>query len=165
MGCKPLHVIYPGTFDPMTNGHLDIIERASALFDHITVAIACSPEKNPMFSIEQRLEIAQLSIKYHQLENVEVESFSGLLVEFAKQKKTKVLLRGLRAVSDFEYELQIGYTQKSLDPEIETVHLMSSLQKTFISSSIVRAVLRNKGDVSHLVCPPAYGIMKDNLCM
>ncbi len=144
-----MRVIYPGTFDPITNGHLDIIKRAASIFEHVVVAVAKSEEKRPMFDIKTRVEMAQKAT--HHLPNVEVKSFDTLLVNFCQQEASKVIIRGLRAVSDFEYELQIGYANQSLDPEIETLYLMPSLQNAFISSSVVRAILRFKGDVSHLV--------------
>ncbi len=142
-------VIYPGTFDPITNGHLDIIKRAANIFDEVVVAVAKSEEKRPMFDIKTRVEMAQKATQ--KFSNVTVKSFDTLLVNFCQKEGSKIIIRGLRAVSDFEYELQIGYANQSLDPEIETLYLMPSLQNAFISSSVVRAILRFKGDVSHLV--------------
>jgi len=142
-------VIYPGTFDPITNGHLDIIKRACNIFDEVVVAVALSAEKKPMFDIHTRVKMAKLAVK--ELENVRIESFDTLLVNFCQKERAKVIIRGLRAVSDFEYELQMGYANQSLDPEIETLYLMPSLQNAFISSSVVRAILKFKGNVSHLV--------------
>ena len=142
-------VIYPGTFDPITNGHLDIIKRAANIFDEVVVAVAKNEEKRPMFDIKTRVEMAQKATQH--LSNVSVKSFDTLLVNFCQKEGSKIIIRGLRAVSDFEYELQIGYANQSLDPEIETLYLMPSLQNAFISSSVVRAILRFKGDVSHLV--------------
>jgi pantetheine-phosphate adenylyltransferase len=142
-------VIYPGTFDPITNGHLDIIKRAAKIFDKVVVAVAKSEEKKPMFDILAREEMAKKATK--DLKNVEIKSFDTLLVNFCKQENSKIIIRGLRAVSDFEYELQMGYTNQSLDKEIETLYLMPSLQNAFISSSVVRAILKFRGDVSKLV--------------
>ena len=142
-------VIYPGTFDPITNGHLDIIQRAARIFDQVIVAVALSSEKRPMFDIQTRVKMARLATA--QMPNVEIKSFDTLLVNFCQQENSKVIIRGLRAVSDFEYELQIGYANQSLDPEIETLYLMPSLKNAFISSSVVRAILKFKGNVSHLV--------------
>ncbi len=142
-------VIYPGTFDPITNGHLDIIKRAAKIFDHVIVAVALSQEKRPMFDIATRVRMARLATQ--EFENVEIKSFETLLVNFCQKEGAKIIIRGLRAVSDFEYELQIGYANRSLDSEIETLYLMPSLQNAFISSSVVRAILRFKGDVAHLV--------------
>lgn len=141
--------IYPGTFDPITNGHLDVIIRSSKIFDKVIVAVAHSMEKNPMFSVENRLEMVRLSIEH--IPNIVVESFDNLLVDFAKKRDCNILIRGLRAVSDFEYELQIGYANVSLNPNIETICLLSSLQNAFISSSVVRSILRYGGNITHLV--------------
>ncbi|MDE6886364.1 MAG: pantetheine-phosphate adenylyltransferase [Helicobacteraceae bacterium] len=142
-------VIYPGTFDPITNGHLDIIKRSSKIFQSLIVAVAHSSDKNPMFSIEDRVSMIKLSTKG--MDNVEVMPFSNLLATFAKEQDSKILIRGLRAVSDFEYELQLGYTNSSLNSELETIYLMPSLKNAFISSSVVRSILKHNGEISHLV--------------
>jgi len=142
-------VIYPGTFDPITNGHLDIIVRASKLFDEVIVAIAISKEKKPMFDIEKRVLMAKEATK--NLNNVKVISFDTLLVDLCNKEKANVVIRGLRAVSDFEYELQMGYANQSLKKDLETIYLMPNLKNAFISSSVVRAILQFKGDISHLV--------------
>jgi pantetheine-phosphate adenylyltransferase len=141
--------LYPGTFDPITNGHLDIINRANAIFDGVIVAVADSTEKKPMFDLEQRANMVKKATRG--LKGIEVITFNTLLVELAKKHKTNIIIRGLRAVSDFEYELQMSYANSSLSSEIETVFLMPSLQNAFISSSIVRAILKHDGDASHLV--------------
>ncbi len=141
--------IYPGTFDPVTNGHLDIIKRACKMFDKIIVAVADNKDKKTMFSLEKRVNLMKKVTK--DLPKIEVESFDTLLVDFAKSKECKIIIRGLRAVSDFEYELQMGYANKSLDSEIDTIYLMPNLENAFISSSVVRSILKYKGDVSHLV--------------
>jgi pantetheine-phosphate adenylyltransferase len=141
--------LYPGTFDPITNGHLDIINRANAIFDGVIVAIADSTEKKPMFDLAQRANMVKKATRG--LKDIEVVTFDTLLVELAKKHDTNIIIRGLRAVSDFEYELQMSYANASLSPEIETVFLMPSLQNAFISSSIVRAILKHGGDASHLV--------------
>lgn len=140
--------VYPGTFDPITNGHVDIIKRATKLFDKVIVAVAKNEDKKPKFDLKDRFEMVKMTIK--NIEHVEVETFPNLLVDFVKSKKALVIIRGLRAVSDFEYELQMGYTNNSLDKNIETVHLMPSLKNAFISSSIVRSILKYGGDASHL---------------
>jgi pantetheine-phosphate adenylyltransferase len=140
--------IYPGTFDPITNGHIDIIKRARSLFDNVLVAVASSDDKRPMFSLEKRVDMARAATEI--ISGVEVEPFSNLLVDFAKSKNIHVIIRGLRAVSDFEYELQIGYANLSLNKEIETIYLMPSLENAFISSSVVRSILKHDGDASHL---------------
>ena len=141
--------IYPGTFDPVTNGHLDVIKRAIKIFDEVVVAVAASESKKPLFSLQERVKMAKISTA--NLKNVEVVGFDNLLVDFAKSRGINVVIRGLRAVSDFEYELQIGYANAALWDEFETVYLMPSLNNAFISSSIVRSVLRHDGDVSNLV--------------
>jgi len=141
--------LYPGTFDPITNGHFDIIERALNLFDEVIVAVAISTDKKPMFTLDERIEMAKESVK--NLQNVTVVGFDNLTVELARTYNAKVLIRGLRAVSDFEYELQLGYLNNSLDDTIETVYLMPKLQHAFISSSIVRNLLKFNAKTEHLV--------------
>lgn len=141
--------LYPGTFDPITNGHFDIIERALNLFDEVIVAVAISTDKKPMFTLEERIKMAQEAVK--NLQNVTVVGFDNLTVELAHTYKATVLIRGLRAVSDFEYELQLGYLNNSLDDTIETVYLMPKLQHAFISSSIVRNLLKFNAKTEHLV--------------
>ena len=141
--------IYPGTFDPITNGHLDVIKRALGLFDKVIVAVAASESKQPYYSLQKRIEMVKISTA--KLKNIEVMGFDNLLVDFAKSHGINVVIRGLRAVSDFEYELQIGYANAALWDELETVYLMPSLKNAFISSSIVRSVLSHDGDISHLV--------------
>jgi len=141
--------IYPGTFDPITNGHLDIIKRALGLFDEVIIAVALNENKRPHFDLSPRLEMAKIATQ--SLSGVRVQSFDNLLVDFARSCGVRFVIRGLRAVSDFEYELQIGYANAALWDELETVYLMPSLQNAFISSSIVRSVLSHGGDVSKLV--------------
>ncbi len=141
--------IYPGTFDPITNGHLDVIIRARKIFDKVLVAVAESSDKRPMFSLEERIDFIKAATK--ELDGVWVESFDCLLVDFAKEKNVMTIIRGLRAVSDFEYELQMGYANNFLNKEIDTLYLMPSLKNAFISSSVVRAILKHKGDPSSLL--------------
>ncbi len=149
--------LYPGTFDPITNGHYDIIERALRLFDEVIVAVADSIEKKPMFTLDERVEMAKLAVKG--LERVQVVGFDNLTVELANSLGATVLIRGLRAVSDFEFELQLGYLNKSLDPKIETVYLMPKLQHAFISSSIVRNLLKFNGKTEHLLPPAVQNVI------
>ncbi|MBS4067999.1 pantetheine-phosphate adenylyltransferase [Sulfurimonas sp. RIFOXYB12_FULL_35_9] len=141
--------LYPGTFDPITNGHFDIIERALNLFDEVIVAVAISEDKKPMFTLQERINMVKESVK--NLKNVTVLGFNNLTVELASEHNATVLIRGLRAVSDFEYELQLGYLNNSLDDTIETVYLMPKLQHAFISSSIVRNLLKFNSKTEHLV--------------
>jgi pantetheine-phosphate adenylyltransferase len=145
----PKIAIYPGTFDPITNGHLDLIQRASKLFDKVIVAVAQSRGKDPLFAADQRVELAKEVVQ--RIANVEVCGFSGLLVDLAKCKQSKILLRGLRAVSDFEYEFQLANMNRRLDPEIESVFLTPSEQYSFISSSLIREIAALNGDVSQFV--------------
>ncbi len=146
--CKRV-AIYPGTFDPITNGHVDIIKRASAIFDKVFIGIAPSESKKPMFDLKDRIAMVKLATT--NIFNVEVISFNGLLVNCCKEIGSKTIVRGLRAVSDFEYELQIGYANASLDKEIDTIYLMPSLESAFISSTVVRDIHRHKGKISHLI--------------
>ncbi len=148
MNCKTI-ALYPGTFDPITNGHFDIIERGLRLFDEVIVAVADSRDKRPMFTLEQRVEMVKLTVK--DLERVRVVGFDNLTVELAHSLEAGFLIRGLRAVSDFEFELQLGYLNHSLDPDIETVYLMPRLKHAFISSSIVRNLLKFNGKTDHLL--------------
>jgi len=141
--------LYPGTFDPITNGHYDIIERANHLFDEVIVAVAASIDKKPMFTLDERIKMAEIAVK--DLPSVRVVGFDNLTIELAHEHKAGVLIRGLRAVSDFEYELQLGYLNNSLDESIETVYLMPKLQNAFISSSIVRNLLKFNGKTEHLL--------------
>ncbi|HEY9710694.1 MAG TPA: pantetheine-phosphate adenylyltransferase [Oculatellaceae cyanobacterium] len=141
--------IYPGSFDPITLGHLDIIERGCKLFDHVIVAVLRNPDKSPLFAEQERVE--QIRRCTQHLTNVEVDSFAGLTVEYARLKNAKVLLRGLRAVSDFEKELQMAHTNETLWEEIETVFLATSNEYSFLSSSVVKEIAKFGGSIAHLV--------------
>ena len=141
--------IYPGTFDPITNGHFDVIKRAAAIFDKVVIGVALSERKQTMFDLDKRVEMVKIATK--DILNTEVISFEDLLVNCCRKIGSKTIVRGLRAVSDFEYELQLGYANASLDKEIDTVYLMPSLESAFISSTVVRDILRHKGDISHLI--------------
>ena len=141
--------LYPGTFDPVTNGHIDIIKRAKTIFDEVIVAIAESTDKKPMFSMKQRKQMLEEATQ--DLAGIRIETFDTLLVDFAKKMKTNNIIRGLRAISDFEYELQLSYANSSLNPDIETIFLMPTLENAFISSSVVRAILKHNGSIVHLV--------------
>ncbi|MBV4368777.1 pantetheine-phosphate adenylyltransferase [Erwinia sp. BNK-24-b] len=149
--------IYPGTFDPLTNGHLDIITRAARMFDHIILAIAASPSKKPMFSLNERVALAQQVVAH--LPNVEVTGFSDLMANFARDRQANVLVRGLRAVSDFEYEMQLARMNRHLLAELESVFLMPSEKYSFISSTLVKEVARHQGDVSAFLPAPVYNAL------
>lgn len=141
--------IYPGTFDPVTNGHLDIVERAAMLFDQVIVAVTTNSTKNPMFSIAERLDMFQ-EVTQH-LSNVQIESFSGLLVEYAARRGASVLIRGLRAISDFEYESQMALINRKISHGMDTVFLTASEKNTYLNSTIVKEVARFGGDVTCFV--------------
>lgn len=141
--------VYPGSFDPVTNGHLDIIQRAAKLCDRLVVAVLVNSSKNPAFSLEERVDLLKCAVK--DIHNVEIENFSGLLIDFMKEKKAKVIIKGLRAVSDFEYELQMALLNKNLDPDIETLFMMTNINYSFLSSSSVKELARNKGNIDGLV--------------
>ncbi|MDX6912658.1 pantetheine-phosphate adenylyltransferase [Hafnia paralvei] len=141
--------IYPGTFDPMTNGHLDLVTRAASIFDHVILAIAASPSKKPMFTLEERVALAT-QVTAH-LPNVEVLGFSELMAHFAQHQNAHILVRGLRAVSDFEYEMQLANMNRHLMPTLESVFLMPSKEWSFISSSLVKEVARHGGDIAPFV--------------
>ena len=144
--------IYAGTFDPMTLGHLDLIERAARIFDRLIIAVAESSRKAVLFSIEERIEMAQACVG--DLSNVEVESFDGLLVEYAREKGVHILIRGLRAFSDFEFEFQMALTNRKLAPDIETIFLMPNEDYSYISSSTVKDVAQYGGDTRDFVAVP-----------
>jgi pantetheine-phosphate adenylyltransferase len=143
--------IYPATFDPITNGHVDIAERAARIFDEVIASVYDRPMKNLLFSIEERLEMVQQSLAH--LENVRVESYSGLTAKLAKDLEATVIVRGLRALSDFEWELQLSLTNHILEPNIETVCLMASQEFLFLSSSILKEIAMNGGSIDHLAPP------------
>lgn len=147
----PRVAIYPGSFDPLTSGHVDIIERGSRIFDAIIVAILVNSEKAPLFSEKERVEIIQDVFK--DAGNVKVDTFNGLLVDYAKQKQASVLVRGLRAVSDFEYEFQMALMNRHLDPALETVFMMPAEQYTYISSRLIKEVFSLGGEITGLVPP------------
>jgi len=144
-------VIYPGTFDPITNGHTDLIERASRLFDHIVVSIAESPHKKPLLDLDQRCQLARDVLSH--IPNVEVVGFNNLLVRFAKEQNAQVILRGLRAVSDFEYEFQLANMNRAISPDLESIFLTPDEKNSYISSTLIREISRLDGDVSKFVHP------------
>lgn len=146
-----LIAVYPGSFDPITFGHLDIITRSSALFAEVIVAVVRNPQKTPLFSLEER--VAQIKEVVAHLPNVRVDSFTGLTVNYAQMQGARVLIRGLRAVSDFELELQMAHINKTLAKEIETVFLTTKTEYSFLSSSVVKEIARLGGAIDHLVPP------------
>lgn len=153
--------IYPGTFDPITNGHIDLVIRASKLFNKVIVAIAINPGKKPAFSLDERVDLAKQTLAG--LDNVEVCGFEGLLIDVANQKQAKIIIRGLRAVSDFEHEFQLAGMNRRMRPEIETIFLTPAEQFTYISSSLVREIAALGGDVSEFVAPCVMTALKAKL--
>jgi pantetheine-phosphate adenylyltransferase len=148
---EPVLAIYPGSFDPVTNGHLDLIERAAKLFKGLVVAVLRNTEKSPLFSLSERLEM--LREVASGLPNVEVDSFEGLLTDYARRRQAHVLLRGIRAVSDYEYELQMAMINRKLEPDLETVFMVPAVSYSFISSRLVREIARLGGPLGGLVPP------------
>lgn len=144
--------IYPGTFDPLTYGHLDVIERAARIFDRLIVSVGLNAAKKPIFDVEERMKLVRESTAH--LSNVEVDCFSGLLVDFCHHKKVFALVRGLRAFSDFEYEFQMALTNRKLAPDVETVFLMPKETHSYISSGVVRQLAEMKGSIEDFVPPP-----------
>lgn len=142
-------VVYPGSFDPVTNGHLDIIERCSKKFEKVIVAVLNNPSKKPMFTVEERVELLRVVTKEYN--NVEIDSFSGLLVEYVRKRNISFIIKGLRAVSDFEYELQMAMMNRTLDNNVETLFLMTNSKYSFLSSSLVKEVAKLNGDISNIV--------------
>jgi len=151
LAAKPATVIaiYPGSFDPITSGHLDVIERGSRLFDRLIVAILLNDEKDPLFSVEERMEMLREVLSA--FPNVEVDHFEGLLVDYAMQKKAKAVLRGIRAISDYEYELQMALMNRKLQPQLETVFMMPAEAYSYLSSRLVKEIFRLGGSVRGLV--------------
>jgi pantetheine-phosphate adenylyltransferase len=152
--------VYAGTFDPPTLGHIDVLHRASRLFDKVIIAVAESSSKNTLFTVEERLSLISVSVD---LPNIETDSFSGLLVDFAASRNACALIRGLRAISDFEYEFQMALTNQKLKGEIETVFLMPSEKYSYVSSTLVKEIARFGGDVSAFVSPGTEELLKKKL--
>ncbi|HTD23584.1 MAG TPA: pantetheine-phosphate adenylyltransferase [Terriglobales bacterium] len=143
--------IYPGSFDPLTNGHIDLIERGSKIFDRLIVAILRNSEKQPLFSITERREMLQAMVRSKRWKNVEVDTFDGLLVDYATKKKAQAVLRGIRAISDYEFELQMALMNRKLQPRLETVFMMPALSYSYLSSRLVREIAQLGGSVTGLV--------------
>ncbi len=148
---KPILAIYPGSFDPVTNGHLDLIERGAKIFDRLVVAVLRNLEKDPLFTLPERVEMLREATR--QWANVEVDVFDGLLVAYARRRGASVILRGIRAVSDYEYELQMALMNRKLEPKIETVFMMPAEAYTYLSSRLVREIARLGGSIQGLVPP------------
>ena len=151
--------IYPGTFDPITNGHIDLLQRAARHFERVIIAVAVSSAKRTCFSLDERVELARTALQ--KLDHVEVVGFQGLLVSFAQAQGASIILRGLRAVSDFEYEFQLASMNRKLAPDVETMFLTPDEGYTFISSSLVREVASHGGDVSAFVHPAVQAALKE----
>jgi len=143
--------VYPGTFDPITNGHVDLIARSLRLFEKVYVAVAANPQKHPVLSLDERVEMVRLAVK--ELPRVEVEPFNGLLVDFVRERGAHAVIRGLRAVSDFEFELQMALMNRNLDQSVETVFLMPSQEYIYLTSTIIKEVARLGGDLTGLIHP------------
>ena len=153
--------IVPGSFDPVTNGHLDIIRRTSGLFDTVYVSILSNSSKTPLFTIEERINLIERVTK--DIPNVKVESFTGLLVDYAKEKNAKFIVKGLRAVSDYEYEVQMSLTNKQIAPEIETFFITTNSKYAYLSSSIVKEIAKYGGDITEMVPPEIIQDIKEKI--
>lgn len=153
--------VYPGSFDPLTNGHLDIIRRSTNLFDRVFVSVLENEGKSPLFSVAERMDLIRRCLA--SLERVEVHSFSGLLVDFMRRVEATVVVRGIRAVSDYEYELQMALMNRELNHAVETIFMLPSVEYTFVSSRLVKEVFRLGGDIAHLVPPPVLDALKARL--
>lgn len=153
--------ICPGSFDPLTNGHLDVIQRAARLFDRVIVGVAASEPKGPLFSLTERVALVQASVSH--LPNVEAESFTGLLVDYARARQAHAIVRGLRAVSDFEFEFQLALMNRKLNEQVETIFMMPRESYTFLSSRLVKEIALLGGEVSDLVPPPVLDALRARL--
>jgi pantetheine-phosphate adenylyltransferase len=151
--------VYPGTFDPVTNGHLDVIHRGSLIFDSLIVSVGCNPLKDTLFSIKERMEMISEHVK--ELKNVEVDYFEGMLIDYLKKKQTNIILRGIRTVSDFEYEFQRALTNRVLDKKVETVFVMTSEQYSFLNSTLIKEAISLGGSVSQFVPPDIERRLKE----
>lgn len=153
----------PGSFDPMTNGHLDVVQRAARLFDKVIVAVAASEPKGPFFGLGERLDLVRQSVAH--LANVEAEAFSGLLVNYVRQRGAHAVIRGLRAVSDFEFEFQLALMNRKLNEQVETIFMMPRESYTFLSSRLIKEIATLGGDVTEFVPPPVLGAIRRRLAI
>ncbi len=153
--------VYPGSFDPITYGHIDIIERGSKLFDKVVVAILINPNKTPLFTVEERLEMIKKSLIHLPQDKIQISSFSGLLVDYVKKINAKAILRGIRAISDFEYEFQMALTNRRLLKKVDTVFMMPDERYSYLSANLVREIASFGGDISHFVPPHVEKKLKE----
>jgi pantetheine-phosphate adenylyltransferase len=156
-----VRAVYPGSFDPVTNGHLDIIDRASKVFNHLIVAVLENPRKNALFSMEERVKMLKRIIKPYN--NVEIDFYQGLLVDYAQKNNVAIIIKGLRAISDFEFEFQMALINRKLNSNVETMFMMTNNKYSFISSSLVKEVASYGGDISELVPPQVYEMIIDRI--
>jgi pantetheine-phosphate adenylyltransferase len=159
-----IHAVYPGSFDPITNGHLDIIQRARLVFEQLTIAVVVNPAKQPLFSLPERVRMIEDVLKDENL-SIKVGSFDGLLVKYAEQIKAKAVVRGLRAMSDFEFEFQLSLMNRRLKPDIQMVYFMSSSEVTYLSSGLVKEVASLGGDVSGLIPKRVLACLEEKLSL
>jgi pantetheine-phosphate adenylyltransferase len=156
-----VRAVYPGSFDPVTNGHLDIIDRASKVFNHLIVAVLENPRKNALFSMEERVKMLKRIIKPYN--NVEIDFYQGLLVDYAQKNNVAIIIKGLRAISDFEFEFQMALINRKLNSNVETMFMMTNNKYSFISSSLVKEVASYGGDISELVPPQVHEMIIDRI--
>lgn len=156
---KKTIAVYPGTFDPVTNGHIDIIERALKLFDTLIVAVAHNPQKSPLFTVEKRIDFIKEATLG--MENLEIHSFKNLLINFAKERGANVIIKGLRAISDFDFELQMGLMNRNLDKSLETIFMIPSEEYSFLSSRIIKEIATHHGDIANFVPPSVAKGLRD----
>ena len=155
---KTTKAIYPGTFDPLTNGHLDLIARGAKIFDHLVVAVLKNTQKSPLFTVPERCAMLTAAVRH--MPNVSIETFDGLLVDFVRSQQAQAVLRGIRAISDYEYEFQMAMMNRKLDPELETLFMMPAEKYTYVSSRLIKGVFKLGGDVTELVPPLVMARMR-----
>ncbi|WP_350449585.1 pantetheine-phosphate adenylyltransferase [Aminobacterium mobile] len=156
---RPIKAVYPGSFDPITNGHIYIAERAAALFDELVVSVLLNPQKQSAFTVEERQAMAREALSH--LPNVKISSFNGLLVDFLRQERSRIIIRGLRALSDFEYEFQLALMNRQLAPDIETLFIVTDAKYSYLSSSAVKEIFNFGGPVQEMVPPGVYRRLRE----